>query len=1396
MKKPSVVPPSSSAPLQAFTGVSAADLKWEKREAGYVNFYLNSPLGPGSYVFSPTLHHDGIFLPRMFITVEPDQSLSVIRAQVLHVGASKGTWLPPMVCAGQIEAVEDDAVLQTWEKDDKGDWDGKKWDMHVESEEDKKHAEEVWITLKENFTKKMTPEQLEITRKLIYRFHKLWIVGDEAPPPAMGIPKHLRPEIETEEGARPVAERRLRQGYRERLEVEKVVKDMLKKGSIEPSDSPWASAVVLVRKKCGSMRFCVDYRRLNAITKKMRWPLPQISELLQHLGKGSWFSVADQKSGFFNVPLKNKEARDKTSFLTHMGLFRFTVLGQGLTNAPAYFQRIMDSCLGPMLGVSALCYMDDLLVFSQSFEQHVADLYAALIRLEGYGLSLGAKKTFLMQSQFEFLGHVVTEKGLMPSPGKIQAVVDWPQPKNVSEVRGFLGLVNYYRRFIKDAAKILAPLTKLTRKDVEFDFDTECQATFKRMKEYLCSSPILRHPLFDGREWVIECDASKNGVGAVLLQNFSDKKEYNPRDRKNEHVICYYSRRYTEAEMKWSSTELESIGTVMALEAFKPWIWGMDTVLRTDAKNLFHAWNAKHTTGKLARWCMRLLEFDGYLVVESLKGRANRAADALSRRPEHPNDPAAEHGDDFAGWGVAPMRLDGQIEGTPLRSYGPSFEELKTPFCLALQGDRPEWNKVEGLSTLLAQIRRATRSISSFADLDNLELGTDGDHGELKRKDGLIWRYDRKVAVWKMVVPSQEATAFVDFVHRTGPLAHMGSAKTYYHIDQIAWWEGMRDTIGEVVSACDGCQKFRSSPSRADPPMEHKKESLPNARISVDIAGPFQKEFYVSVTDHASGFAQIWPVGPCAPSAKRVIDELESRWVFVFGPPLVIVSDQGPQFKGEFQRAVKRWGSRWDPVSDYSSQENAEVERIHKWAKRRVAIICMQGSGSGPERMAELVFGHNASPYEGTAVARMELFLKRQSVTLLSRVGQMGNGDDWLRNYISPASSREWKANMEEVQDRKERVAARNAKRINGRIHELKVGDWVLERVQRKQAKGKPLLKGPYPVLKLKGQHKVLIKKMRFHKLENALVPVTRLRKYRFPFDAVTDPMALPNQPPFGLQVRPSSISHAGLGVIATRTWEPHRCLGEYVGEKLTPAAFFQRYPLKDGKYYIEYNDGVARFFLDASDPTVSSFCRFINAPGNEESANVYAEEKDGRLLIYSMTTLSPGTELLLDYPEEFDWSYQSRGISKNATVVGHESQQRSVEAKLDKGIRRYLGRGPVEEHSVVLFDTTDLWNGGVSQLALGEILSVDSDNGSVLIRPYIMSKSTVAHVSFIDADVDGEGRCVPNSSLSFLRAAQAEIPLERIKVVGIVLPPENDTHHRDLPVETWASIRQLVSVV
>lgn len=432
-----------------------------------------------------------------------------------------------------------------------------------------------------------------------------------------GLPPHRNQDhkIPLIEGSLPVNQRNYRVPYIQKAEIEKQIGEMLTSGVIQASTSPFASPVILVKKKDGSWRMCIDYRRLNDITVKNKYPIPVIDELLDELKEARWFTKLDLRSGYHQIRVAQEDIH-KTAFRTHEGLYEFKVMPFGLTNAPASFQSLMNEVFQKNLRKNVLVFFDDILVYSKTFEEHLEHLREVLCKLRLHQLYAKESKCSFCQEQLEYLGHVISADGVATDPSKIQAMLDWPIPANIKQLRGFLGLTGYYRRFVRGYGIISKPLTELLKKGA-FQWSIQAQESFEMLKSAMATSPVLALPDYT-KPFILETDASGTGVGAVLMQQGQP--------------IAYFSKSLSIKQQAMSTYEKELLAIVMATHKWHSYLQGHHFIIKTDHQSLKYLLEQRLSTLLQQKWLAKLMGLDYEILYK--KGKENVVADALSRKHE------------------------------------------------------------------------------------------------------------------------------------------------------------------------------------------------------------------------------------------------------------------------------------------------------------------------------------------------------------------------------------------------------------------------------------------------------------------------------------------------------------------------------------------------------------------------------------------------------------------------------------------------------------------------------------------------------------------------------------------------------------------------------------------
>jgi hypothetical protein len=398
-------------------------------------------------------------------------------------------------------------------------------------------------------------------------------------------------------------------------ELKKQLADMLSKGLIHPSASPWGSPVLFVDKRDGTIRLCVDYRKLNEVTIKNKYPLPKIEDLFDQLNGAKVFSKIDLRTGYHQLKVQESDI-PKTAFTTRYGLFEYTIMSFGLTNAPAYFMNLMNKVFMKFLDKFVVVFIDDILVYSKTEEEHAEHLRLVLGTLREHQLYAKFSKCEFWLKEVGFLGHVLSAGGVSIDPSKITSIMERKAPTNPTEVRAFLGLAGYYRKFVEGFSSIARPLTQLLKKDKKFEWTEKCEQSFQELKKRLVSAPILTMPDIT-KSFDVYCDASKLGLGSVLMQ---DGK-----------VIAYLSRQLRPHEMNYPTHDLELAAVVHALKTWRHYLMGNRCEVYTDHKSLKYIFSQKELNMRQRRWIEIIKDYD--LGIHYHPGKANVVADALSREP-------------------------------------------------------------------------------------------------------------------------------------------------------------------------------------------------------------------------------------------------------------------------------------------------------------------------------------------------------------------------------------------------------------------------------------------------------------------------------------------------------------------------------------------------------------------------------------------------------------------------------------------------------------------------------------------------------------------------------------------------------------------------------------------
>ena len=693
---------------------------------------------------------------------------------------------------------------------------------------------------------------------------------------------------------------------------------MLQMGVIEACDSPWLAPVLLVKKKSEEgqeekHRFAVDFRSINEVVPRDQFPLPRIETILESLGGAAVFSTLDLKSGYWQIPIA-AEDRNKTAFSCGWGTFRFTRMPFGLHNAPATFQRLMQRVLHSVLNKCALVYLDDIIVYSKNLEEHLKHLDTVLELIGTHGLKVSPAKCHLAKPELKFLGHKVSHQGIEVDEDKVKAIREMPAPSSKKEVRSFLGMAGYYRKFIPEFSEVAAPLTKLTKKDVRFEWGNPHQIAFECLKQQLASSPVLAYPRYD-EEYKLQTDASNIALGAVLTQEKDGV----------DMPISYYSRKLNEAETRYTVTEKEALAIVAAVKHFAAYLYGKKFRILTDHAPLRYIFQYKATVPRITRWAVVLAQFDYEIVYKP--GKSHHIPDALSRNVAVVTEISENTG---------PSRTD------PAEIFDPSRV-------------RSAQERDLGLRDILTYLEDKQTTGEGPKDKEPycvqegcLYLAEDlGEEGRLR-----------------LVVPEELKRDALALAHDSTLGGHYGVEKTYQRAKTMFFWKNQVADVREHVRTCELCQKKNPRGQRKAPIGRLPPANEPLERVGIDLIGKMSpslkgNHYILTIVCHFSRFVQAYaiPDKRTETVADRFLD-----FVCRYGAPRHVVSDRGSEFTSKvFQGALRLVQARTHLTSAYHPQSNGMTEAFNKLIKNTITPMVQRDPRTWDDQLPCAVAALNSS---------------------------------------------------------------------------------------------------------------------------------------------------------------------------------------------------------------------------------------------------------------------------------------------------------------------------------------------------------------------------------------------------------------------------------------------------
>ena len=758
-------------------------------------------------------------------------------------------------------------------------------------------------------------------------------------------------------------------------EEEQHLYEQLDSGVIQPSESAWASPVVLVRKKDNTVRWCIDYRKLNNATKKDAYPLPRIDTCLDCLSTAKVFSTLDLQSGYWQLEIA-EEDRHKTAFITKYGLFEYRKMPFGLCNAPSTFQRCMELILKGLQWKTLLIYLDDVIIYSSDVQTHLDQLDIVLTRLHTAGLKLKPSKCDLIKSSVLYLGHVVSKDGLQPNPKITESITSWKVPKDMKETQRFIGLCNYYRRFIKDFSKIAAPLHKLTHKNTTFVWTDEAQKAFEMLKSSLVSSPILGYPCEEGL-YVLDTDASNIGVGGVLSQ-VQDGQE---------RVLSYASKKLDTHQVRYSTTRKELLAVITFITQFRHYLLGKKFLLRTDHGSLAWLFSFKDQQGQIARWLEVLAQYN--FDIQHRDGNKHLNADALSRKPTSDFDESEwtnfkENVDDVTELGNTvrvvtrsqsrkPMVTCSWIEGHSVQDIAEMQRKdnvLKILHQWMDQGVTPNRDDVTSRSAEIRKYWINWPTIERINDVLYLRRISHNDSGD----------------TYLLLVPGKLKTDVLRIFHSNVMAGHFGVTKTTNKIKEKFYWYRMREDIRNYISTCNQCNKAKSLKPKPQATLKSYLAGNPMDRIAMDILGPLPKtkqgnKYILVIGDHFTRWMEAYPIPE--QTSKIIAEKLVKEFMARFGIPLEVHSDQGKNFDCKLINDICRLLEvRKTRSTAYHPESNGLIERFNQTLGRMIRTHVKE-TQDWDQDIALLLAAYRSTKHPATGFSPNYLMLGREVLSPL-----------------------------------------------------------------------------------------------------------------------------------------------------------------------------------------------------------------------------------------------------------------------------------------------------------------------------------------------------------------------------------------------------------------------------
>ena len=948
---------------------------------------------------------------------------------------------------------------------------GEKVKLPVDIEDNDQFNREVSEHLKklyEDSVAKLAYRHKEMVKRLFNEYEDIF-AKNSADYGQTDICKH---EIDTGE-ERPVRQRARRLVRAHVPEVQKQINDYYEQGVISPSDSEWASNILLVKKKTGEFRMCIDYRELNAKTKKLdQYALPRIDDTLDALGRAKYFCTLDLINGYHQVELTDS-AKEKTAFIAphcNPTLWEFNYMPFGLVGAPRTFQRMMDKLLRGLEYGIALAYLDDIIVYSETIEGCIDNLRVVFDRIRHANLKLKPKKCTFFQPETTFLGHVISGDGVKCDPVKVEAIAKWHPPKTTKQVKSFLGIIGYYRKFINNYSEMAEPLQDLMKKAIKFKWGVEQEESFNLLKQSLITAPVLAYPQNTGM-YICDTDASAYAISGILSQMQQDDEGI-----EQERPIAYSSRKLSDTEKKYCARRRELLAIVTYVKHYDTYLRGPRFVIRTDHASLKYVKTIKDLPDQFARWVMSLEKYNYEIVIR--KGTLHVNADVLSRY--------ICEGKRCICDGVSGLEDAGDVRDTnnPDLEDKPEEDVTFNAFHMKALWSDEEMGRAQGKDPDIALIYNAKQAglprptIGELAGTSQALRALCADWKRLFLHRDMLYRHyeshSGNETLHQLVVPYRFQRTLCHHFHNTAG-AHLGKSRTCYMMQRRMYWYRMHECVRTWILCCDVCQRKKRPGKTPKAPMKLYPSGYPNERITMDVCGPLAMSvrgnlLLLVITDSFTKFTKAFPIRQ--QTAVIVAEILDSRWIDEYGEPEQLHTDQGRNFESKLMAELCQIRNiEKTRTTPYHPSSDGQVERFN------ATVMTMINSLSSnfvdwDLKISKAVAAYNQTVHAATGFTPNRLWFGRECYVTVDSILPLNPGrvTETRERYISRLDDDTHAA--QEAARLAIGRAMKSAKKYHDRTahyNNYKEGDMVMKRDKRGKVQGTKKLSdkwiGPYFII-------------------------------------------------------------------------------------------------------------------------------------------------------------------------------------------------------------------------------------------------------------------------------------------------------------------------------------------